>query len=235
MRNRGAATRSFPAAPVPSPVGRGRPGSASVVPLGELAGATDVVDRVEGAGRVAGDDGMAWDVYLKQPGRPRVRVAWPAGRPETRHLFGGQGGRGLGQSRYGDLVIAERAPRPVIDEHEQWQPDVRLGAARQLLRRWSWPGPGPRGTRRCCAGSGPPTRTSSAFPWRASGSASRPTWTRCRSSARPSRCGTANGTCTSARRVADRTPWPRSSTTTGFYWTTSAAQPVAARRNSGTG
>jgi hypothetical protein len=25
-------------------------------------------------------------------------------------------------------------------------------------------------------------------------------WTRCRSSARPSRCGTANGTCTSARR-----------------------------------
>ena len=31
----------------------------------------------------------------------------------------------MGQSRYGDLVIAERTPRPVIDKHE-WQPDGRL-------------------------------------------------------------------------------------------------------------
>ena len=79
------------------------------------------MDRV---GRVAGDDGMAWDVYLKRPGRPRVRVAWPDGMPESRHLFGGREAV-VGQSRYGDLVIAERTPRPVIDEHE-WQPDGRL-------------------------------------------------------------------------------------------------------------
>jgi CDP-glycerol glycerophosphotransferase len=122
VRNRGAATRSFPAAEVPpadAPV-RYR----AVVPLAELAGAADVVDRVEGSGRVAGDDEMAWDVYLKRPGRPRVRVAWPDGRHESRHLFGSREAV-AGQSRYGDLVIAERTPRPVIDAHE-WQPDGRL-------------------------------------------------------------------------------------------------------------
>ena len=116
VRSRGAATRSFPAWPVDAP-GKYR----ALVPLGELAGATDVVDRV---GRLAGDDGMAWDAYLKRPGRPRVRVAWPDGRPETRHRFGGREAV-AGQSRYGDLVIAERTPRPVIDEHE-WRPDGHL-------------------------------------------------------------------------------------------------------------
>jgi CDP-glycerol glycerophosphotransferase len=123
VRNRGAATRSFPAAPVPSEAGSPARFTA-LVPLGELVGATDVVDRVEGSSRVAGDDGMAWDVYLKRPGHPRVRVAWPDGRHQTRHLFGAREVV-AGQSRYGDLVIAERAPRPVIDEHE-WQPGGRL-------------------------------------------------------------------------------------------------------------
>ena len=136
VRSRGTAIRSFPALPQtalpqealsqealpqgapPRPAGvRYR----ALVPLGELAGAADVVDR---AGQLAGDDGMAWDAYLKRPGRPRVRVAWPDGLPETRRLFGGREAV-AGQSRYGDLVIAERTPRPVIDEHE-WQPGGRL-------------------------------------------------------------------------------------------------------------
>jgi CDP-glycerol glycerophosphotransferase len=51
-------------------------------------------------------------------------VAWPDGRPQTRHLFAGREAV-AGQSRYGDLVIAERTPRPVIDEHA-WQPGGRL-------------------------------------------------------------------------------------------------------------
>src|SRR5204862_1366426 len=123
VRNRGAATRSFPAAPVPSQAGSPARFTA-LVPLGELAGATDVVDRVEGSSRVAGDDGMAWDVYLQRPGPPRARVAWPDGMAETRHLFGRREAV-AGRSRYGDLVIAERVPRPVIDEHE-WQPGGRL-------------------------------------------------------------------------------------------------------------
>ena len=66
VRNRGAATRSFPAATVKSPAG-GPPKFRVLVPLSDLAGATDVVDR---ACQVAGDDGMAWDVYIKLAGRP---------------------------------------------------------------------------------------------------------------------------------------------------------------------
>ena len=60
---------------------------------------------------------------------------------------------------------------------------------------------------------GPPIPMSSASGWTASALASRPTWTRCRSSARPSRCGTVNGTCTSAPRCRFRRRWPSSSTT----------------------
>jgi len=123
VRNRGAASRSFPAVPVPSEAG-GPARFRALVPLGDLAGAADVLDRAERSSRVAGDDGMAWDVYVKWPGRPPVRVAWPDGMPESRHLFGAREAV-AGQSRYGDLVIAERAPRPVIDEHE-WQPGGRL-------------------------------------------------------------------------------------------------------------
>jgi CDP-glycerol glycerophosphotransferase len=165
VRNRGAASRSFSASPggtpppdppdlggtfppgPPAPPSGGNiPARAAVaryrarVPLRDLAGAGDVADRV---GRVVGDDGMAWDVYLKVAGQPRVRVAWPDGMPESRHLFGRREAV-IGRSRYGDLVMAERTPRPVIDEHE-WQPGGRLvlrgsflGAAGQheiLLRR----------------------------------------------------------------------------------------------------
>jgi CDP-glycerol glycerophosphotransferase len=144
VRNRGAATRAFSASPggtpppappdyggepsPPYPLGPlGPPGHPSRavfrarVPLSDLAGAGGVADRV---GRVVGDDGMAWDVYLKLAGRPRVRVAWPDGMPESRHLFGRREAV-VGRSRYGDLVMAERTPRPVIDEYE-WQPDGRL-------------------------------------------------------------------------------------------------------------
>jgi CDP-glycerol glycerophosphotransferase len=120
VRNRGAATRSFPAAPMESQPG-GPVRFSALVPLSDLAGAADVVDRVGGA---AGDDGMAWDVYLRRPGVSRVRVAWPDGRRETRHLFGAREAV-VGQSRYGDLVIAERAPGPVIEQHE-WRPGGRL-------------------------------------------------------------------------------------------------------------
>ncbi len=124
VRNRGAATRSVPASP------GNRPGLfRAVVPRSDLAASAGPVDR---AGRTAGDDEMAWDVYLKLPGRARARVAWPDGMAESRHLFGRREAV-AGQSRYGDLVMAERTPRPVIDEHE-WQPGGRL------VLRGSFPG-----------------------------------------------------------------------------------------------
>ena len=142
VRNRGAASRSFPAsaeAPPEAPSeasSEASPGGPrrfrALVPLGELARATDAIDR---AGGVARDDAMAWDVYLKPSGRPRVRVAWPDGMAESRHLFGGREAV-FGRSRYGDLVIAERSPSPVIDEHE-WRPDGRL------VLRGSFLGAGP--------------------------------------------------------------------------------------------
>ena len=138
VRNRGAATRSFPASVMPSQAGL-LPRFRALVPLSDLAGATDVVDR---AGRAAGDGGMAWDVYIKLAGHSRVRVAWPEGMPESRHLFGGREAV-VGQSRYGDLVMAERSPRPVIDEHE-WQPDGRLVLRGSFLGA-GLPVAGPRG------------------------------------------------------------------------------------------
>jgi len=120
VRNRGAASRSVPMEPVTGPAG-GASRFRAVVPLSDLAGAGDVADRV---GHAIGDEGMVWDVYLKLAGRPRVRVAWPDGMGESRHLFGDREAV-VGQSRYGDLVMAERTPRPVIDEHE-WRPEGRL-------------------------------------------------------------------------------------------------------------
>ena len=119
VRNRGAATRSVAAFQ-----GNGTGVFRAVVSLADLAASAGAVDRVIGSGRVAGDDGTAWDVHLRLPGRPRVRVAWPDGLAESRHLFGGREAV-AGRSRYGDCVMAERTPRPVIDEHE-WQPGGRL-------------------------------------------------------------------------------------------------------------
>ena len=128
VRSRGAAIRQLPGGAARMCPGRYR----ALVPLGELAGAADVVDRV---GQLAGDDGMAWDAYLKRPGRPRVRVAWPDGRHQTRHLFAAREAV-AGQSRYGDLVIAERAPA-AGDRRARMAARRPPGAARQL------PGGGP--------------------------------------------------------------------------------------------
>ena len=121
--------------------------------------------------------------------------------PESRHLFGGREAV-AGQSRYGDLVISERSPRPVIDEHE-WQPDGRLVLRGSFLGRWP-PGAAPR---RPVRDGAAPDRVR-RFPCHRLPGGGRALQHRgrpgrgCRSSARPSRCGTANGTCTSARRAA---------------------------------
>ena len=67
-----------------------------------------------------------WDVYLQAGAevKPKVRVAWPDGLAEGRRLLGGREVV-LGRSRYGDLVMAERTPRPVIHSYT-WQPEGRL-------------------------------------------------------------------------------------------------------------
>jgi CDP-glycerol glycerophosphotransferase len=106
VRSHGAATRTIPAERVAQ--GRFR---AEITPSAQ-----------------AGE----WDVYLKAGNRPRVRVAWPDGMAqgpaqqlaERRWLAGGRE-IAVGRSRYGDLVMAERTPRPVIDSHE-WRKEGRL-------------------------------------------------------------------------------------------------------------
>jgi CDP-glycerol glycerophosphotransferase len=120
VRTRGAASRSLPAVAVPAAAG-GQARFRARVPLRDLAAAADPAGRAEPG--LDGDE-RAWDVYLRPAGRSRVRVAWPEGMPESRHLFGDREAV-VGRSRYGDLVMAERTPRPVVDEHE-WQPGGRL-------------------------------------------------------------------------------------------------------------
>jgi CDP-glycerol glycerophosphotransferase len=116
-RQRGAARLAFPAPGNPA---------AAVVPLSSLTAAADSANR---AVPFAQDqDETAWDVYIKGKGR----VAWPEGMAETRFLSGAREVV-VGRSRYGDLVMAERTPRPVIDEHS-WLPDGRLRLSGTFLR-----------------------------------------------------------------------------------------------------
>ncbi|HKB29248.1 MAG TPA: CDP-glycerol glycerophosphotransferase family protein [Streptosporangiaceae bacterium] len=118
-------------------------------------------DDGDARGDWAGD--AAWDVYVSVDGRGRFRVAVPAGSDAadtgaastggasepggggTRPVVGtaaaaGQrylrGGReiAVGWSRYGDLVISDRAPRPIVTDHA-WAPGGRL----QLRGRYAGP------------------------------------------------------------------------------------------------
>ncbi len=106
VRAGGAATRTVPA-----------------VRLGEGRFRAEVTPAIEPAAPDAGST-AEWDVYLKAGNRPRVRVAWPDGMAESRRLVAGRE-IVVGRSRYGDLVMAERTPRPVIDSHE-WRKDGQL-------------------------------------------------------------------------------------------------------------
>jgi CDP-glycerol glycerophosphotransferase len=108
-RQRSAARLVFPAPGNPA---------AAVVPLSSLMAAASPANRAVPFAQ--DEDETAWDVSVKGKGR----VAWPEGCPETRFLSGAREVV-VGRSRYGDLVMAERTPRPVIDEHS-WLPEGRL-------------------------------------------------------------------------------------------------------------
>jgi CDP-glycerol glycerophosphotransferase len=123
VRSQGAAAWTVPAARVADGQFTAR------IPLDAVPGAF-ASGGVLAPGTVS-DSGNAptpgeWDVFLKAGAevKPRVRVAWPAGMVESRCLIGGREVT-LGRSRYGDLVMAERTPRPVIDSYS-WQSGGRL-------------------------------------------------------------------------------------------------------------
>ena len=81
----------------------------------------------------AGDGAAAWDLYLKPAGRGRIRVTFPA---DVAEAFYARGDREIAveRSRYGNVTLAERAPRPVLDEHS-WSPEGGL------LVHGTWRGP----------------------------------------------------------------------------------------------
>jgi CDP-glycerol glycerophosphotransferase len=124
VRSQGAATREVPA----ERIGEGR--FRAEVPatiLAQFSPAPGTHDLVAFSAVMTTENATTsaeWDVYLKAGGRSRVRVAWTDGMAESRRVSGGREVT-AGRSRYGDLVMAERTPRPVIESHE-WQADGRL-------------------------------------------------------------------------------------------------------------
>jgi CDP-glycerol glycerophosphotransferase len=127
-RQAGAASQAFQATMVDAggPAVRLR----AAVPMAALAGdaAASSLQASADASRL-----MEWELYLTAPGRPRARVTFPAGKAEARYGYGTRE-VSVEQTRYGDVVIASRTPKPVIEEHS-WSP------AGELLLRGSYQGP----------------------------------------------------------------------------------------------
>jgi CDP-glycerol glycerophosphotransferase len=118
-RHGGRATRSFTAT-----VTRGGDGLVEVrgeVPLAALA-ATPERPAVAGPG--PRDDAASWDLYVKPAGQGRIPVMFPEDVAEARYRHAGRE-IAVERARYGTVVLAERAPRPVIDSHT-WGSDGSL-------------------------------------------------------------------------------------------------------------
>jgi len=127
-RHGGRATRSFPA--IVTSAGPGRAEVRGVVPL-EALSARPVRPAGAAAGTAPEDDAVRWDLYVQPAGRGRVPVTFPEDVAEARYRTeprAGAGGEGPGpgpagrevaveRARYGTVVLAERAPRAVIDSH----------------------------------------------------------------------------------------------------------------------
>ena len=103
----GRAARSFPATVTRD--GAGRAEVRGEVPLEALAA---MPEGVTGPG--PRDDAAAWDLYVKPAGQGRIPVTFPEGVAEARHRRDGRE-IAVERARYGTVVLAERAPRPVID------------------------------------------------------------------------------------------------------------------------
>jgi CDP-glycerol glycerophosphotransferase len=100
---------------------------------------------VTGSTEEAGDSSAEWDLYVEAEGQGRMRVAFPAGRPEYRYPAGHQE-IAVERTRNGDTVILRRGVRPVIEEHS-WSggrltlrgsyPASAAGPSEAVLRRRS--------------------------------------------------------------------------------------------------
>jgi CDP-glycerol glycerophosphotransferase len=90
-----------------------------------LAGLSIGAVRADQAPAAADGGGAAgWDLYLKPAGRGRISVTFPAQVSEAAYAHGTRE-IAVERSRYGNVTLAERAPRPVLDEHS-WSPEGSL-------------------------------------------------------------------------------------------------------------
>jgi CDP-glycerol glycerophosphotransferase len=128
VRQGGAATQPFPA--ILAPAGGG-PAAAqrlrATVPGAALAKAGEAPDPVLASENSDDSDGTEWDLYLKVPGRGRLRVAFPATVAEARYPAGDRE-LAVSRSKYGNVVLAERTPRAVVQEHA-WSAEGTLRLA----------------------------------------------------------------------------------------------------------
>ncbi len=76
------------------------------------------------AAALPGSAELEWDLHVEAGGGKPVRVAFPAGQQEFRHVLGARE-FGVERTRYGNVIIVSRDVQPVIDQHE-WSDDGRL-------------------------------------------------------------------------------------------------------------
>jgi CDP-glycerol glycerophosphotransferase len=118
-RQAGAASHAFTATIVETggPAVRLR----AAVPMSALAAGT-MAGPIEASADAS--ELAEWELYLTAPRRPRARVAFPAGMAEARYGYGTRE-VSVEQTRYGDAMIVQRTPKPVIEEHS-WSPSGEL-------------------------------------------------------------------------------------------------------------
>jgi CDP-glycerol glycerophosphotransferase len=130
VRQGGRAARAFPATITVSGEGAQVRGS---VPVSALRAAGEQASVMPAAADREGSPEAYSDLYLKPAGQGRIRVTFPGSVSEGRWASG-EREVAVERSRYGNVTLAERAPRPVIGEHT-WEPEGRL------LLRGSYQGP----------------------------------------------------------------------------------------------
>ena len=95
----------------------------AALPAGAGSAAGYVPAGRDAAGE-AGGEGAGWNLYLKPAGRGRISVTFPAEVAEAAYHHGDRE-IAVERSRYGNVTLAERAPKPVLDQHS-WGPEGTL-------------------------------------------------------------------------------------------------------------
>ncbi len=127
VRQGGRAAQAYPAAVTGRGGGKARVHGA--VPVAALSAApehADLVPRAVGKGETA-----HWDLYISPTGQGRIPVIFPADVAEARCRTGARE-IVVERTRHGNVTLAERDPRPVIDGHS-WSPEGSLALAGSYL------------------------------------------------------------------------------------------------------